>query len=95
MTGVEADPQPVRVLSLAQNLGQVFEAISQVAALTCGVFEQDLSLVLGLLTEHRIQTVDNALQSRSFARPDVRSRMKHKEGNPELLAALDLIGKCF
>ena len=43
VTGVEADTQPVRVLSLTQNLGKVFEAISQVAALTCRVLDQDLS----------------------------------------------------
>ena len=93
MAGVEADADARRSPEEVDDPREVLEAMSQVGALSRGVFEQDLRLAGPTRCEQLGEAVADQDQAAVFGAGRVGARMHDETVQPQRLGAIQLVAE--
>src|SRR5262249_20717119 len=90
MARVEADSQALRLRHAREDPGQMFKAMTQARALSCGRLQQNLHAVARAAIVDFVDGIDHALQASLLAATDVRTRMRYQVIQAEAFGPFEL-----
>ncbi len=94
MCGIETNAKSFRLSHTADDVGEMFEFLSETGTLASCRFERDARFNFWQAGKNLVNRRDNFFEARFFSGAEMRAGMQHDERNLKLIGAYQFFRQC-